>query len=307
VLLFGGCSLDTLSALNEVDKVQLVKQTSSMKLYRAYFVRTHLKPIRRGQKYLFFYNAKKEDLAILLYPGRRYKLYSISHPHRVILSINTNRKTRYRHLIRTLEHKGYHLTSLSKIGYTSRVKLRRYKGFKTLMVEVRDYRRLQGIYRKAIRNYDTKYIKNVKGRLPKRLILPYLRRYEKKANTPEQRVQLRMIASRIKGGTGTTAAPVPHVKEKENNNDVLYQYYRDKASYSELNDYLSGPEAGYTLTYRQRNVLKTRQSKLKEEKLLENGSLEELIAAYKVNKDPRYKARILALMKKVQESERGSN
>ena len=306
MFLFGGCSLDTLSALNEVDKVQLVKRTSSMKLYRAYFVRTHLKPIRRGQKYLFFYNAKKEDLAILLHPGRRYKLYSISHPHRVILSVNANRKTKYRHIIRTLGSKGYRLTSLSKIGYASRVKLRRYKGFKTLMVEVRDYRHLWGIYRKAIRNYDAKYIKNVKGRLPKRLILPYLRRYEKKASTPEQRAQLRKIASRIKGGTGMAVAPVPQAKKQTNNNDALYHHYRDKASYDELSDYLSSPEAGYTLTYRQRNVLKARQSKLKEEKLLRDGSLEELIAAYKVNNDPRYKARILVLMKRAQESERGS-
>ena len=48
-----------------------------MKLYRAYFVRTNLKPVRRHQKYLFFYNAKREELAILLHPG--WKIQTLQH------------------------------------------------------------------------------------------------------------------------------------------------------------------------------------------------------------------------------------
>jgi len=47
---------------------------------------------------------------------------------------------------------------------------------------------------------------------------------------------------------------------------------------------------------------KKRRTVLKEERLLREGSLEELITAYKTNKDPRYKKRILILMKEVQEN-----
>jgi hypothetical protein len=307
MLLFGGCSLDTLSALNEVDKVQLIKRSSYMKRYRAYFVRTHLKPIRRGEKYLFFYSAKRKDLAILLRPGRRYKLYSINHPHRVIATINTNRKTRLRHIYRTLARKGYHLTSPSSVGFSSRVRLRRYKGLKTLMVDVKDYRRLRGIYRKAIRNYDASSVKGIRTRLPKGMVASYLREYERKATTPEQKEQLRIIASKLRVRSNLPASnPAPSVSEKPKRNDAVYRYYRDQASYEELNAYLDGPEAGYTLTHKERKVLHARRSRLKEKRLLQEGSLEELIAAYKVNDDPRYKARIMTLMKQAQQSERST-
>ena len=94
ILLLGGCSFESLSALNEVNKVQLVKRNASMKLYRAYFVRTDLKPVRKHQKYLFFYNTKREELAILLHPGWKYKLYSITRPHKVIIKINTNKENK---------------------------------------------------------------------------------------------------------------------------------------------------------------------------------------------------------------------
>ncbi len=78
-----------------------------------------------------------------------------------------------------------------------------------------------------------------------------------------------------------------------------YSYYLKKASYEELNIYLTKGETKNHLTYNQYNQLK---DKLKEEKLLQDGSLEEVITAYKRNKDPRYKTRSLELMKKAQES-----
>jgi hypothetical protein len=304
-LLFGGCSFESLSALNEVDKVQLVKRNASMKLYRAYFVRTDLKPVRKHQKYLFFYNARKEELAILLHPGWRYKLYSITRPHKVIVTINAGKRKGYRHVSRVLARKGYHRVSLSRIGFTSRTALRRYKGFKTLMVEVRDYRHLLHIYRKAIRNYDASLIGSVRGRVPGSLISPYLHRYEKKADTAERREQLQIISSRLKiGSSYTDTPPLPEERRAEKRDDTTYRYYRDKASYEELNSYLSGQESKYALSYKERKALQARRNILKREWLLQHGSLEELISAYKSNGDPRYKARIMVLMKKAQESEK---
>ncbi len=78
-----------------------------------------------------------------------------------------------------------------------------------------------------------------------------------------------------------------------------YSYYLKSASYDELNTYLSQSGPREHLTYNQYHILK---EKLKEEKILYDGSLEEVIAAYSKNKDPRYKARSLQLMKKAQES-----
>jgi hypothetical protein len=305
IVLLGGCSFESLSALNEVDKVQLVKRNTSMKLYRAYFVRTNLKPVRKHQKYLFFYNKKREELAILLHSGWRYKLYSITYPHKVITTVNANKKKKYRYVISTLARKGYHQVSLSQIGFTSRTAMRRYKGFKTLMVEVRDYRHLLHIYQKAIRNYDASLIKSVKGRIPRNLISSYLHRYEKKANTVEHREQLRIISSQLNIGNGhMETLPFPKERRAKKRDNTIYHYYRDKTSYEKLDNYLSGKESEYALSYKERKVLLAKHRTLKKEWLLQHGSLEELISAYKSNRDPRYKSRIMILMKKVQESEK---
>jgi DNA-binding SARP family transcriptional activator len=71
-----------------------------------------------------------------------------------------------------------------------------------------------------------------------------------------------------------------------------------------LQNYLSTSDAKSTLSYSQYNTLKKHYSKLQEEKLLREGTLEELIAAYKKNNNPKYKAKILARMKKLQTSEK---
>jgi len=41
---------------------------------------------------------------------------------------------------------------------------------------------------------------------------------------------------------------------------------------------------------------------LQEEDLLQNGSLEKLITAYKNNKDPRYKSKIMQRIKEIQKN-----
>ena len=102
------------------------------------------------------------------------------------------------------------------------------------------------------------------------------------------------------------ALPLPKERRAEKRDDTIYRYYRDKASYRELDSYLSGQKSKYVLSYKERKVLLARHSTLKREWLLQHGSLEELISAYKSNGDPRYKARIMILMKNMQESDRSS-
>ena len=344
--LLNGCSLNSLLALGEVDKSQVVKHTPYVKHYRAYFTRNNLQPIIRGKKYLYFYNAKQKDLSILLKRRNQYILYSLYHPNKKADILYTSS---YRKIIIRLKHKGYHLASPSSIGAVSHVALRRYKGIKTILIEIKDYSRLQNVYKKAIKNYNARKVKHIRTSLPKRLISSYYKHYSKRAKTVHQQEQIQIIGRKLKlvskaslkmtqkkpkPSKKTTlskkikksqkiekkvASPqikqniIPVEKEVEEVKvvEVLeepkeikkpYMYYLHNASYYELNSYLTSGEARNELTYNQYNNLKKRRSTLKEEQLLKNGSLEALIAAYKKNKDPRYKTKILSLMKKVQEN-----
>jgi hypothetical protein len=76
-----------------------------------------------------------------------------------------------------------------------------------------------------------------------------------------------------------------------------YTYYLKHASLSELSTYISNKATKNSLSYNQYNMLSRRKVVLQEERLFKHGSLEELIAAYKVNKNPKYKQRIMTLMK----------
>jgi len=316
--LLNGCALNRPFLADEVDKVYIVKYNSYVKHHRAYFTRTDLKPMQNGKKYLYLYNAKKKDLAILLHRKNQFRLYSLTYPDKKAIIFNADHKTKYNTVLKYLKRKGYRLTSPVKAGYTSNVAQRRYKGIKTLLVEVKDYSRLEEIYKKAIKTYHAKDIENITAKLPKEFISSYFKHYHKRAKTQKQFEQLQIIAEKLQLNSTvaaqTTRADSDKVPEEEKAPEEVkvvkvikkpreavkpYSYYLEKASYNELNTYLSENEARDDLTYNQYNALK---EKLKDEKLLQEGSLEEVIAAYKKNKDPRYKTRSLLLMKKAQES-----
>ncbi len=319
--LLNGCTLNSLFLSNEVDKVYVVKHSPYVKHHRAYFTRTNLIPMQNGKRYLYLYHAKKKDLAILLHRKNQFRLYSLTYPDKKEIIFNANHKTKYYTILKRLKRKGYRLTSPLKVGYTSNVVQRRYKGIKTLLVEVEDYSRLQKMYKKAIKSYNAKDIENIKTKLPKEFIFSYYKQYHKRAKTQKQLEQLQIIAEKLQLNSTATAAQtkkedsekvIEKVKEKEVPKEVKvvkvikkpkevtkpYSYYLERALYHELNTYLSKHETRDNLTYNQYNTLK---DKLKEEKLLQDGSLEEVIAAYKKNNDPRYKTRSLLLMKKAQE------
>jgi len=311
IFFLSGCSLNTLLVMGEINKVRLVQNTSYVKHYRAYFQRTHLRSIRHGKKHLYFYNRRKRDFAILLHPKNSYILYSFSHPGNVV-RIRSDRKHGYSYMLRTLRHKGYRPTSPHTVGYTAHLSLRRYKKVKTYRVDVRDYRRLQQLYKKAIRTYNPKVIQNVRTKLPKVLIYSYYKKYKARATTWEQFRALKIIADKLSLEKSATLKEKPTEEEseetvtvakKEENTKPDYHYYLKKAHYNELNHYLSTPEAKRTLSYAQYNTLQKRNNHLKEKKLLEEGSLEELITAYKKNKNPKYKAKIMQRIKTIQEKQ----
>ena len=308
IFLISGCSIDGLIVWGEINKVQIVKQNTYIKHYRAYFQRTHLQSIRHGKKYLYFYNKKTRDLAILLHPKNKYMLYSFSHPNTVI-KIHSDRKHGYYHMIKVLKRKGYRITSPHAVGYTAKVSLRRYKKVKTLLVEVRNYQHLQDVYKKAIKTYNAGKIKNIKTRLPKVLIESYYKTYKVRASTQEHINQLNIIARKLhlqqsasrkkeiiqKKNTPSQTS----IDTKENTTKELYNYYLNRASYYELNNFLFTSKAKSVLSYTQYHTLKRKHSQLQEEDLLQNGSLEELITAYKKNQNQKYKSKIMQRIKEI--------
>jgi hypothetical protein len=317
--LLNGCSLNSILALGEVDKVQLVKKNTYLSHYRAYFTRTQLKPIKKNQKYLYFYNKKKKDLALLLHSHDKYYLYSLYHPAIGKITINTHKRTSYKDIVRTLKRQGYLASSPHAVGATSKVALRRYKGIKTLLVEIKDYSTLQTKYQTAIKTYDASKVKNIKTLLPHVLIANYFNTYQKQATTSIQKEQLERIANKLHLNTPEIKQVKQEIKqvmqEEEAVQAVLakevpepiiidepssFDYYAQEASYYELDNYLTDSASKDKLSFNQYTQLNKRHAQLKEAKILKEGSLEELISLYKTNKNPKYKSRILELMKEAQ-------
>lgn len=291
-LFLNSCAFNNLNVTDEVDKVTIVKYTPYMKHHRAYFTRTNLKVIEDDKKYLYLYNAKENELGILLHRGNQYMLYSLSRPEHPVLTLNVSPKTKFTYALKRFKRKGFDtIASLAEVGYTASVLPRRYKGVKTLLVEVQKYSRLQDLYRQAIQTYNADKIKNIKTTLPKPLIYNYYTRYENLATTQAQMEQLQIIAKKLNLKTTALQKHVP------------YDYYLKDASLEELSAYLSQRATKDSLSYQQYKMLKRRKIVLKKEKLFNEGSLEDLITAYKINKNPKYKERIMTLMKEAQENQ----
>ena len=351
--LLNGCAFNNLFIGGEIDKVTVVKYTPYMKHHRAYFSRTQLQTIRGGKKYLFLYNAKTNDVGVLLHRRNQYVLYNMSNPNQQPMAVNANKKTRYWHALKSFKRRGFKIIkSLASVGYTASISHKRYKGRKTLLIETQEYTRLLRLYKQAIKTYNASKIKHIKTRLPKSLIARYYKQYKKRATTRAQRIQLRIIANKLqmkapyipeqktkKTKVSTKEVPTQEKKiiEKKPDTQIAtqqeeevvtrteepresvepshqklaiptppadkpYSYYLHQASLNELSTYIANKATKNSLSYNQYNMLRHRKVVLQEEKLFKEGSLEELIAAYKVNKNPKYKARIMSLMKAKQES-----
>jgi len=292
LFLFNGCTLNQLFLSDEIDKVNIVKYTSSVKEHKAYFTRTHLKTVWKGKKYLFVYHPKKEDLAILLRKGNTYMLYSFTKPGSRVQKFSVSSGS----LLRMLRKSGYtHNKNLTELGFVIYTGLRRYKNVKTLMVDVKDYRPLKKRYEEAIRTYDASKVSDIGTHLPKGMIAAYFTDYFNQAHTPKQKEQLQKIAAKLKLGV---------VEDSDESTQIqpLFPYYLHHASIEELHSYLESPKTKNSLSYGQYRLLEHRLSTLQKERLLEEGSLEALIAEYKKNKDPEFKKHILSRIKQLQEN-----
>ncbi len=286
-LLLSGCSLSSLYVPGEINKVTVVEYTPYMKHHRAYFTRTELETIKEDQKYLYLYNENKKDLGLLLHRKNQYILYNLTKPEQPALTLDANPKTTYTHVLKSFKRKGFApVDSLYSVGVIVSVAPRRYKGVKTLLVEVQDYSHLQDLYKQAIRTYNANGVKNIQTKLPKQLVYDYYRRYEKRAHTRRQLAQLQIIAQKLQMKT----------------QEEIYTYYLHEASLDALSAYLAQRDTRASLSYHQYTLLKRRKIFLQDERLFNEGSLEDLIAAYKINKNPKYKERIMSLMKDTQEN-----
>ena len=291
LLLLHGCSLDQLFLTDEIGKVTIVQQSRLVKHNRAYFSRSDLLPLSGKKPYLLLIHKKRKELGVLLQRKGTYFLYRFFSPSEPPLKF----KTDHRHLFKKLAQYGYvPLADPQEKGYIIHSGPRRYKGVKTYLIDIADYTKLKRRYEDAIRNYRSDMVSGIKETLPKQLIEPYLKYYSQKANTDKQRKEIALIASKLKVSldeNDSSSLPLSL------SNQPPYHYYRYRASMYELGNYLNSSQSRATLTPAQYTMLQHRLETLQQEKLLREGSLETLISAYEENHDPRFKRRIMELLK----------
>ena len=308
ILLLNSCSLDSLIALSQIDKVQLVKSNAYIKEYRAYFARENLLPIKKGRKFLFYYNKRKKDLAILMHPRGEYIVYSITKSPNKVLNINSSKKKGYRYTNRLLRKYGYKQVNPTNVGYKTSLSRRIFKGHKTYYLRAINYQKLISKYKQAIHTYNYTIIKHIKTKLPVNFISSYFNHYASLASSASQKEQINLIGiklglrkNRIEQtpqntiSTQQIATDDNHTKTTEIS---LYNKYSNCQSYAKLHKFLHSNEAKESLSYAEFSRLSFRESKLREQELLANGTIEELIAEYKKTNNPRYKKKAMELMKK---------
>ncbi len=285
-----GCSISQFMLMDEIDKVHVLKHTAYLKYNRAYFDRTDLKTVFKNKKYLFAYNKRTKDLGLLLHRGHTYTFYHFFQPDRPPVKFKSSTKK----ILSALQKRGYTIQNLLQAGYIVQSGLRRYKGVKTLMIEVKDYSKLKKRYEDAIKNYQSASVITIRTTLPAKLIASYFRHYYRRAVTEDQKAQLQRIAKKLKIETyGQNIQNANSVQQ----NCKPYYYYLYTASSAEIGRYLGTLHSRENLTPAQYTLLQYRLISLQEKKLLQEGSLSELISAYKKNQDPQFKKRIMELLK----------
>jgi len=292
LFIFTGCSINQLFLSDEIDRVNIVKYTSHTKEHRAYLTREGLLPVKQHKKYLFLYHPKRHHLYMLLRKKHYHLLYNLTVPGREprkMMQRSTGK------LLRSLKRSGYrHPKELEDLGFVVRTGLRRYKGVKTIMVDIKDYRPLKKQYERAIRDYDASKLSGIHTPLPKKMILPYFTHYYNHARTQKQKEELRKIARKL--NIGITEKP-----DEPNLIQPLFPYYLHQASFSELSAYLQMDKSKKELTLAERSLLEHRLEDMERKKLLEEASLETLIETYRRNPDPEFKKHILSRIKELRE------
>jgi len=331
ILMLSGCSFDSILALSKINKVQKVRTTRYTQEYRAYFARDDLQYITRRDKFLFYYNKRNQDLAILLHPQGEYIAYSITHTPKKILQVDASPKKRYRYVNYLLKKSGYKRVNPNSVGYQASISRRILKGHKTFYLRAINYQKLLYKYKNAIRTYNASKVANIHHKPPRYLINSYFNRYLKKAKTTKQKQQIKQIGYKLgilKRKLSKDTNVQTHTQKTNNNktnikttqkvatskttnnittttSNKLFNKYIGCNSYQKLHKFLQTKEAQETLNFTQFSRLSYRESQLQEEELLQNGSIEELIEQYKKTNNPRYKKRAMELMKQHKSQDRG--
>jgi len=297
-----GCSLQELFLFQEINKITVVRYTSSVKHHRAYFERTALLRVANGKRYLFLYHRKRKDLALILRKKDHYTLYHFFDLSRKPVTLPASKNISARQMLRLFAKKSYRKVDLLKEGFVVTTGLRRYKGVKTLLIDVKDYRALKKRYEEAIRHYNAGKIRSLSLTPPASMLKATLLHHYALAVNGEQKEQLRIIARKLHialpsspSDSEEPRAAIPSVTNRD------YTYYLHKASMQELKQCLTDPTQTRSLSDGEFLLLRHRLEKMQQEDLLRHGSIEALIKAYKTNKDPRFKQRIFEMMKAKQE------
>ena len=333
IILFSGCSVKHFFITEQLlNQVTVVKYAPYMKHHRVYFTRKNLHIFPNGKKYIYFYNNKKNILGILLHRKDKYLFYILSKPNRDAILLNTNSKINYPFIIKHLRRQNFRqIKSPKDKGYLVSVSLQRYKEVKTLLVNIKDYSKLQQLYRTSLKTYNAEKIQHIKAKLPKQLISYDYNYYKNKVKTKKEKKQFEIIAQKLrfktksfvkkevhKHKTTTIKKELPKQKKitikkelpKQEKRTVKkelpkqekiikersYTFYLEKNTLDQLSSCVSKNSENNTLSC-------IKYKKLQEEKLLREGTLEELISAYKVNKNIKYKKRIMSLMKAKQKNQ----
>lgn len=153
LFMFTGCSINQLFIKDEIDKVNIVKYTSTMKEHRAYFTREGLRPLLHKKKYLFLYHPKHHHLYVLFKKRDYYLLYNLSIPKREPQKLKASSTRKILHLLKKY---GYQYPNdLKKLGFIVHTGLRRYKGVKTIMIDVKYYKSKTLKQKKALQKNTT--------------------------------------------------------------------------------------------------------------------------------------------------------
>jgi hypothetical protein len=325
ILILNSCSIDSIVALTQLDKIEQVQHNSYITKYQGYFARRNLHPISYGHKFLYLYNHRARKFAILLHPNDRYVAYSVASNSRKIMDLKSGG---YRYAIRLLKRYGYRRVTPSQVGYKVHIARRVFKGHKTYLLSITNYQKLIYRYKQAIKTYNYKRVKYIRTKLPKELIRGYFNRYRVKASTRYEREQISLIG--IKLGIIKSRKTAHSISKKEDKKPLanikkdrehpiikpttptvkekpksLYERYSKVTSYSTLHRFLISKEAKESLTYAEFSRLKYKEAKLQERELLAHGTIEELIAQYKKTNNPRYKSKAMELMKNIKTRDKG--
>jgi DNA-binding phage protein len=287
IIFLSGCNTSLPWLQNRVvDKVYVVSVDKGVKRFRGYFRRDSLYRFDDGKRTRFLYHPKRHEAALLLHRKDGYYLYPFRLKHAKPVRYG-NARTSLSEAMRKFASYGYrHMVQPEANNFIITTGLRRYKGYKTVMVELADYHNLHQHYLDALKRKDFATLMRLPD-IPSQLIRETLVRTYRSETDPTLRKRLEKVADKL-------GIKLP--LSQKNDPKKLFDYYLRHASSEELRQYLNTTRTNGELDTVSRRALQQRLHQLEYERLLKEGNLDRLIEAYRKYKDPRLKARIMELM-----------